>query len=402
VLGKRLRNFAAEPLSHRSGRLSHHSSLPHEPVVAKDPKIPTTRFLLVAVVLLAFLPAGCRKKELNPAEVRAIADELASAAQGVAGPRAAIAVRPVAQPTTGSRTANAGYRLDIPLRDPGRETALVQALEDVAQKHDLTHGPVSSDGASRHFDLFHDSRRVYAIYITEAVAAVPRPRVALPSNAVRLSIIIDDLGEDIAPALEIFKMPYPLTVSIIPSLPNSKEIAEEAYRRGDEILLHFPMQASEAGAKPEPVELRVGMREPQVSEMLAAMLDTVPHASGVNNHQGSRATSDAALMDALMPALRERGLFFVDSRTTVDTVAYAAAERDGVAATFRSAQFLDDVESRTAILAQLDRAAADAKRKGWAVTIGHPHPDTIAALREGLPRLESRGIHLVFASDVAK
>jgi uncharacterized protein len=103
-----------------------------------------------------------------------------------------------------------------------------------------------------------------------------------------------------------------------------------------------------------------------------------------------------------MPVLRQRGLFFVDSRTTVDTVAYIAAERDGVSATFRSAQFLDDVESRAAILAQLDRAAADAKRKGWAVTIGHPHPATIAALREGLPRLESRGVHLVFASDVAK
>ena len=136
--------------------------------------------------------------------------------------------------------------------------------------------------------------------------------------------------------------------------------------------------------------------------MLASMLASVPHASGVNNHQGSRATSDPALMNALMPALRQRGLFFVDSRTTVETVAYTSAERDGVPATFRSAQFLDDVETRAAVLAQLDRAASDAKRKGWAVTIGHPHAATIAALREGLPRLEARGIHLVFVSDVLK
>ena len=144
------------------------------------------------------------------------------------------------------------------------------------------------------------------------------------------------------------------------------------------------------------------MKPQQAEDMLEAMLASVPHAAGVNNHQGSRATSDAALMDALMPALRRRGLFFVDSRTTAQTVAYIAAQRDGVPATFRSAQFLDDVETRDAILKQLDRAASDAQHKGWAVTIGHPHPATIAALNEALPRLQSRGIHLVLVSEVVK
>jgi len=127
----------------------------------------------------------------------------------------------------------------------------------------------------------------------------------------------------------------------------------------------------------------------------------VPHAIGVNNHQGSRATADPALMAALMPALYQHGLFFIDSRTTSATVAYVAAERSGVRAASRKV-FLDDTPTREAVLQQLDLAARDAQRDGSAIAIGHPHPATIAALSEGVPRLESRGVRLVFASEVVQ
>jgi uncharacterized protein len=150
------------------------------------------------------------------------------------------------------------------------------------------------------------------------------------------------------------------------------------------------------------VELRVGMNSNQVDKILGAMLETVPHAAGVNNHQGSRATADPRLMNELMAALQRRGLFFVDSRTTKETVAFDTAEKSGVHAAFRNAQFLDDTPTAPAILAQLDRAEADARRKGWAVTIGHPHEATIAVLREQLPKMQSKGIQLVFVSEVVK
>jgi uncharacterized protein len=127
----------------------------------------------------------------------------------------------------------------------------------------------------------------------------------------------------------------------------------------------------------------------------------VPHAAGVNNHQGSLATSDPALMEALMPALRDRGLFFIDSRTTPATVAYATAQRFGVRSASRKV-FLDDTPTRAAILAQISQAATDAQRDGSAIAIGHPHPETIAALTDSLPRLESLGFRLVFASDLAR
>ena len=99
-----------------------------------------------------------------------------------------------------------------------------------------------------------------------------------------------------------FALQFPITLSVIPHLPHSAEVAEEAYRRGDQVLLHLPMEAEAGETKAEPIELRVGMKADQVERDLDSMLETVPHAAGVNNHQGSRATADAKLMGELMPA----------------------------------------------------------------------------------------------------
>ena len=166
-------------------------------------------------------------------------------------------------------------------------------------------------------------------------------------------------------------------------------------------MLHLPMESESERLKSEPNELRVGMDPRQLGPLLAGMLDTVPHAIGVNNHEGSRATADPALMDALMPQLRRRNLFFIDSRTTAATVAFAAADRSGVRAASRKV-FLDDTDSREAVLAQLDLAAHVALRDGSAIAIGHPRAATIAGLAEGVPRLEARGILIVFVSTLVR
>ena len=144
----------------------------------------------------------------------------------------------------------------------------------------------------------------------------------------RLAIVIDDLGNDRAQADALFRLSYPLTLSVLPHLSSSGEIAEEAHRRGYQVLLHLPM-ASTGGEKDEPIELHPGMDSGAVAQTLAAMLDTVPYAVGVNNHEGSRGTSDPTLMSELMPLLRDRKMFFIDSRTTAATVAETAAHTRG-------------------------------------------------------------------------
>ncbi len=213
----------------------------------------------------------------------------------------------------------------------------------------------------------------------------------------RLAIIIDDVGSDPTAVDAIFALPYPLTLSVLPDHPRSTAIAEEAHRRGYQLMLHLPME-SQANESPEPRELRVGMPLSDVSNLLGEMLQSVPYAVGVNNHQGSLATSDRRLMAELMPLLRARSLFFIDSRTTAATVAYNTAEREGVHSGFRNVPFLDDIPLESAVRHELEIAIHDAKEKGEVIVIGHPHPETLRVLRELLPRLPSQGVELVYVS----
>jgi len=227
---------------------------------------------------------------------------------------------------------------------------------------------------------------------------VPRPSRPVASGP-KLAIILDDVAGDASAVDGIFALHYPLTLSVLPNHPRSAEIAAEAHRRGYQVMLHLPME-SLANETPEAQELRPGMSPSEISRTLDAMLHTVPYAAGVNNHQGSRATSNAQLMSELMPVLRSHQLFFIDSRTTATTVAYEAAQSAGVHSAFRNVPFLDDVQEVGAVRRQLELAAKDAREKGQAVAIGHPHPATLRALAEFLPEAEARGIRLVHASDL--
>lgn len=320
------------------------------------------------------------------------------------GRKSEITIRPEIRQSVAakSRLADGIY---ISLRDSSQTSALRQALIAIAQRHKLGVEETSTAGVTR-FDFTSNGVRTHTVHLITPLPAGSRPLVPRAPGTAELAIILDDLGHDRSAADFLLALPFPITVSVLPHLPLSAEVAEEAYRRGDQVMLHLPMESQaevdgSEGAVPEQIELRVGMTQDQVANALDAMLATVPHAVGVNNHQGSRATADPMLMQALMPALRDRKLFFIDSRTTAATVAYNTAETAGVRAASRKV-FLDDTPTREAVLAQLDLAARDALRDGSAIAIGHPHPATIAALSEGVPGLEARGIRLVFASDLVQ
>jgi polysaccharide deacetylase 2 family uncharacterized protein YibQ len=357
-------------------------------------------FLILLTTTVSFCLSGCGEKSLTKHELRAITGEVTSAAQRATAHKSEITIRPELLPSlTTSRDGPEIDNIYVTLTDSSQTNALLQALDQIARRYNLAVITTTSGGVVRCDYRFH-GYRTHTIHIV-APLAPPRPPARQGASNPRLAIIIDDLGYDRPAADRALALPFPLTFSVLPHLQLSTEVAEEAYRRGDEVLLHLPMESEAQGAKPEDAELRVGMNAQQIDQMLEGMLETVPHAAGVNNHQGSRATSDQALMDALMPELRKRGLFFIDSRTIASTVAYDTAERSGVHAASRKI-FLDDTPTREAILAQLDLAARDALRDGFAIAIGHPHPATIAALTVGVPRLESRGIRFVFASDVVR
>jgi uncharacterized protein len=362
----------------------------------------TSRAILCLLVASSCLFLfGCAKKKNTKGDMRTVTTEVVAAAQKISGNKSRVVVRP-----TSSRGSSATFDdVYVSLGNPVQAAAFEDTLRAIARRHDLTVTSAAASAGVSRFDYSSSSSvRTHSIHIVLPITArnfAPVGPAGRKTAAGELAIIIDDMGYYRSAADAVIALPFPLTVSVLPHLAVSSEIAEEAFGRGDEVLLHLPMQSDSGAVKAEEIELRVGMNAAQVSAAVAGMLGTVPHAVGVNNHQGSRATSDVALMQALMPVLREHGLFFIDSRTDAKTVAYDIAKRDGVRAASRKV-FLDDVATQAAIIAQLELAGRDASRDGITIAIGHPRPATIAALAIEVPRLESRGIRLVFASDVVK
>ncbi|GAC1624435.1 MAG: divergent polysaccharide deacetylase family protein [Candidatus Acidiferrum sp.] len=278
-------------------------------------------------------------------------------------------------------------------------TALLQSFSTIATHHGL----VEQNSESREGVLLfylHAGATTHAIHVRfDALASSVGVPGGYQSGSARLAIILDDLGADRSVADAIFALPYPLTVSILPNHEHSVDIAEEAHRRGYQVMLHLPMQ-SFGKETPEAQELRPGMSATELGSLVSPMLESFPYIAGVNNHQGSQATADPALMQALMPLLRENHVFYIDSRTTAATVAFDTARNSGVRCAFRSVPFLDDVQELPAIRRQLEIAIRAAKRTGEAVAIGHPHPATLKALSEVLPRAAAQGVRLVHASEL--
>ncbi len=294
-----------------------------------------------------------------------------------------------------------------PAQSGQTDSATLSRLENefdlVAQQHHLLRKDLPGTPGLVRFDYQLGDTVTHAIHIVTPVVSLrpETPTVSARGSSPRLAIIIDDLGYDRASADALFGLHFPLTVSVLPNHPHSSDVAEEAHRRGYQVMLHLPMESSNGGARPEAIELRPGMKPEQASRLLSVMLDTVPYAVGVNNHQGSLATADPQLMAAIMPVLRERDLFFIDSRTTTATVAYDAAVRAGVPAASRKV-FLDDVQTPQAVKQQLATAERNARRDGFAIAIGHPYPATLQALQQDLPQLKAHGVSLVFASQVVR
>ncbi len=354
---------------------------------------------------LAIAAGGCHKiaKRPAPAEIHAATREFGAAASSAA-PGADVR----SDLRASGQDPESTDHLDITIHPGTNETSnraaavtrLLQALGRVATRHGLTQDAQSESREGILFNYSHAGFATHTIHIHPTAASASRESSpATPGENARLAIILDDLGNDRAAADAIFALPYPLTISVLPNRPHSVDIAQEAHRRGYQVMLHLPME-SVGNGKPESEELRPGMSARDVSALVNHFLHAVPDVAGVNNHQGSQSTTDAALMEELMPVLREHNLFYIDSRTTTATVAYDAARRVGVRSAFRNVPFLDDVAQVSAVRKQLQRALHEAREKGEAVAIGHPHPATLQALSEVLPQASAQGVRLVFASDL--
>jgi len=226
-----------------------------------------------------------------------------------------------------------------------------------------------------------------------AASSVP-PASAPPSNRpARIALVIDDLGRSVDDLVPLEKLGVSITYSVLPFEENTPSVVAQLRRRREEILLHLPMQPKN-GENPGPGALRLGMTEDQLRTGTLAALQAVPGAVGVNNHMGSGLSADERSMNAILRVLSSRGLFFLDSRTSPDSVGYRTALALGVPAAERQV-FLDSDPGPEAVHEQFRRLLDVARSRGAAVAIGHPHPDTLAALTAEVPRAKALGYDFV-------
>jgi polysaccharide deacetylase 2 family uncharacterized protein YibQ len=227
---------------------------------------------------------------------------------------------------------------------------------------------------------------------------------ALPKIAVlpKVAIVIDDLGGENQISQEILHWNVPLTLSILPFTPYSKVLAQQAHQRGREVILHLPMEPyGYPKTKPGEGVLLQEMEEERFLRQLSMDLEAVPNIKGVSNHMGSRLMEDPGKLRIIMKELKRRGLFFLDSRTTPQTMGLQIAESIGVRATERSL-FLDNSQDPEEIKRQLEKLAQLSLETGKAIGIGHPHPSTLKSLKEMMPRMKEKGIEIVPLSSLVE
>lgn len=218
---------------------------------------------------------------------------------------------------------------------------------------------------------------------------------AAPVHDVRpmIAVVIDDMGMDRRRTARATELPGPLTLSFLPYAGDLPEQTARARAGGHELLVHVGMEPTSGSVDPGPNVLLT--REPveETRRRLVWGLERFEGYVGINNHMGSRFTADARGMATVMEELHDRGLLYLDSRTTPRTVGPAEARRAGVPFAERSV-FLDPLGGVTTVQSQLAEAEAVARRRGYVVAIGHPHDATLDALQAWLPRLDARGFLL--------
>lgn len=224
---------------------------------------------------------------------------------------------------------------------------------------------------------------------------LPKPSIIRSGIRPKVAIVIDDLGGENKLSHEFLHLDLPLTFSILPFTPYSKTLAMEAHRRGKEIILHLPMEPyGYPKIKPGEGTLLQEMDEEELLHQLSKDIEAVPYIKGVSNHMGSRLMEDHEKMRIVFSELKRRGLFFLDSRTTPQTIGLQTAISLGLRAMERSL-FIDHSPEEEDIKQRLERLAQFSLSTGKAIGIGHPHPSTLRSLKEMIPKMRDKGIEIV-------
>ncbi len=215
-------------------------------------------------------------------------------------------------------------------------------------------------------------------------------------------LVIDDFGyrnDNISD--RFLNLSIPITCAIIPGHIASKKFAKKAVSYGKEVIIHMPMESENYSPGEDEYKLLTSMTSELLENKLIQAFESLPEAIGMNNHQGSKATSDSKTMTVLASVLKDRGKYFIDSRTSSLTIGEKTMISFGVP-TARRNIFLDNNNDLDKIEEQMNKLANSAKKNGVAVGLGHARKNTLSVIEKVVPDLLDKGFVFQFASQVVK
>lgn len=215
----------------------------------------------------------------------------------------------------------------------------------------------------------------------------------------RMAVVVDDCGYDLGPVESLTALPIDMSFSIIPFKANSTAALKLIIKNEQLPMLHLPMEPMNAEASSEKRMVTVAMTKEEVQKFTEEAIDSLPGIKGVNNHQGSRATSNKATMEAVLEVVRDNGLFFLDSRTIASSVAYKVARQLDIS-TGRNSLFLDNSSNVDSIKTQIWKAANIANKYGSVIVICHARPATAKAWLDVYKDVQQAGINFVPVTDL--
>lgn len=276
---------------------------------------------------------------------------------------------------------------DYPASDP------VPAGSDSGRDDGLT-----ADGPAT--DLYEEAEDDQAAVPTVSDPPTGARKPASTGKKAKLAIVIDDFGYRSEATSRILAIDEPLTCAVLPDARTTAQDGLDAYNAGKLVILHMPMEAIDGSKSEGEGFIRAGMNDDTVKSMLAEALKKVPMAEGISNHMGSKVSLDRGVLGAVIEEARDRGLFYLDSRTTSGTVGPELAREAGAEAYINDI-FIDGVDDAEYVKGKLWEAADRALREGQAVAIGHVKLSTAEALEEVLPQLMEYGVELVFVNELS-
>lgn len=240
---------------------------------------------------------------------------------------------------------------------------------------------------------------VFFIYVSNAQAFI-EPQYNFKYG--KIAVIIDDLGPGIKIAHRFITLPFPLTVAVLPHKTYSVEIATLANEAGKGVILHLPMEPLEGKNSNEVIEqgeIMISMGDDEISKIVEWDLDSVPFISGVNNHKGSKVSQDVRVVEQILDTIKSRGLFFIDSLTSGNSIIYKVSYNKNVKCKKRDI-FLDNIDDKKYIKEQLKKLVFLASKNGYAIGIGHDRENTAAVLEEMYPEIRKMGMEFVLLRDL--